>query len=314
MRTSSVFAVAGVLALVLASSARAAPATGVGRAVVVGKNVEKARAAASATALRNAVESAVKAMGGPADGEDSELDAAVYAKASTFVQKSDVVSETVEDNVMVLKVSATLDQAALKAALGSKKGSAKAGATAAADGGGKKVLILATEQLGPTHLIAWTDVLFTRDSLSAKTSVAEIKSELGGLEAAVGEAFTNAGYAVIDAGVLKDKLAPKKSVEVVDIGNGAAASIASKADADFVVIVKGVAKTVYNSTLAEGGMTSGQANVAARMIRTKDARLVGAATEHAAQVHIDPDTAMINAINEAARLAADSLIQKAGSR
>jgi hypothetical protein len=310
-RTTLVQGFIGALVLVaLASPAFASPATGMGRAVIA-KDRDKARATATTGATRNALEQAVKALGGPGDGEDAEIDAAIYNKAATFLVKADVAGETVEGNVLTVKLSVTVDDASLKAALGNKKGKPTASDGPGTDGGGKRVLVLATEQIGPQHVIGWTDVVFTRDALSTKTNMIEVKNDIGGMEAAISEAFTNAGYAVIDPSVLAGKLAPKKTLEVMDLTNAAAVSIANKADADLVVIAKGVAKLAYNSTLAQGEMHSGQANVAARLIRIKDGRVVASDSEHAAAVHIDQDTAMVDAINEASKQAAEALVQKA---
>ena len=52
-----------------------------------------------------------------------------------------------------------------------------------------------------------------------------------------------------------------------------------------------VAKDAYHETIAEGGMHSGQANVVARLVRVKDGKVLASSTQHAAQIHIDLDTA-----------------------
>ena len=83
-----------------------------------------------------------------------------------------------------------------------------------------------------------------------------------------------------------------------------------RADVAPVVVAKGVAKDAYNATVAAGGMHSGQGNVVARLIRVKDGKVLASSTQHAAQVHIDLDTARLNALNEAARLAAAELSKK----
>jgi hypothetical protein len=57
-------------------------------------------------------------------------------------------------------------------------------------------------------------------------------------------------------------------------------------------------------------MHSGQANVVARLVRVRDGKVLASTTQHAAQVHIDVETARLNALNEAARLAADELTKK----
>jgi hypothetical protein len=60
-------------------------------------------------------------------------------------------------------------------------------------------------------------------------------------------------------------------------------------------------------------MLSGQANVTARLIRVADGVVIGADVEHAAQVHIDADTARGNALTEASKMVAAKLVAKANS-
>ena len=74
--------------------------------------------------------------------------------------------------------------------------------------------------------------------------------------------------------------------------------------------VSGSDAIAYHETLAGSGMQSGQGNVVARLIRVRDGKVIGATTQHAAEVHIDADTARLNAINSAARLAAETLTRK----
>ena len=81
-----------------------------------------------------------------------------------------------------------------------------------------------------------------------------------------------------------------------------------------MVIAKGMAQLAYHADLAGAGMQSGQGNVVARLVRVRDGKVLGATTQHAAEVHIDADTARLNAINSAARLAAEDADAKKLSR
>src|SRR5262249_35159434 len=132
----------------------------------------------------------------------------------------------------------------------------------------------------------------------------------GGLEATLSDGFSNAGFDVIDPHVLHGKLAPKPAIEALNLATSAAVSIAKKSDADLVVIAKGTAHLADHAALGDSGMLSGQGNVVARVIRVRDGKVLASTTQHAAQVHIDADTARANAVNEAAKMATSALTPK----
>lgn len=314
--------VVAVVAFASSAEARRSTVTAHGQSVIAGGNRALARANAINSALRHAVEQAAQSLGGPAEGDDSTVDKAVYQRAAAFVPRSTVNDESVDGTILEVEVTADIDLEGLQTALGGKRGSSvtrtRATASAGASDGGKRVLILATEQLGPHQVFGWTDYVWSASyghhgasfAGSSHTTMVKVNTEMGGIEAVMGDAFSGAGYHVVDVNVLKGKLAPKAAMEVLDLSPSAGRSIADKADADLVVIVKGVAKDAYHETIAESGMHSGQANVVARLIRVRDGKLLGASTQHAAQIHIDLDTARLNALNEAARMAAQELTRK----
>jgi tetratricopeptide (TPR) repeat protein len=175
---------------------------------------------------------------------------------------------------------------------------------------GKRVLILATEQNGPQQLRGWTDAVWGGGGGATTTTMARTVTELGGLEAVLADSFSNAGFDVIDPSVLRGRLVPKESVEMLNLNNSDARNIALRSDADLVLIVKGTAQVTTQPQL--GNMLSGQANVAARVIRVSDGKVVAATTQHAAQVHIDADTARNNALIEAGKQTGNALTQKLG--
>jgi hypothetical protein len=310
-------ALAAVFALTMLgvrAEARRATVAAEGHAVIVGGNRALARSQAIAGALRAAVAQVAGSIGAAGDGDDSATDHAVYDRAAAFVPRSSVVSEDVDGNIFQVQISADVDVDALKVAIGDRRGSAAARAVVGGSAGekldGKRVLILATEQLGPHRVFGWTDVVWTPGVIQTKTTVVREVNEMGGIEATVAEVFGGAGFHVVDPAVLRGKLAPKPAFEMLDLSSGEARQIAQKSDADYVVIAKGTAQLAYHAELAGAGMQSGQGNVVARLVRVRDGKVVGSTTQHAAEVHIDADTARLNAINSAARLAAETLTRK----
>ena len=152
--------------------------------------------------------------------------------------------------------------------------------------------------------------MWTPGVIRTKTTVVREVNEMGGIEATVAEVFGGAGFHVVDPQVLRGKLAPKPAFEVLDLSAGEARQIAQRSDADYVVIAKGTAQLAYHADLAGSGMQSGQGNVVARLVRVRDGKVMSSTTQHAAEVHIDADTARLNAINAAAKLAAETLTRK----
>jgi hypothetical protein len=295
----------GLLASTALAAGRPTVVTAEGHGVVTG-NRAVALSQAKMAALKDAIGKVVAKLGGPAEGEDETIDLTIYGKAPSFAPHATILSEEVDGTILNLRVSVEVDQDAIALALGSKRGK-KARSPV---GGGKRVLILATEQLGPHQLFGWSDLVWSPGMLTTHTHVVRAVTEMGGIESAMSDGLSAAGFAVVDPHVLHGRLAPKPAFEALDLSNGLAQQVAQKSDADFVVIAKGVAQLAYHPTLAEGGMKSGQGNVVARLIRVRDGRVMASTTQHAAAVHIDADTARLNAIDEAARLAAETLAKK----
>jgi hypothetical protein len=313
--TSALLAVVSLTLIAVRAEARRTTVSAEGHAVIVGGNRAVARSQAIASALRAAIAQVAGGIGAPGEGDDKVVDHAVYDRAAAFVPRSSVVSEDVDGNILQVQISADVDVDALKVAVGERRGAGGGGGGAARAGGGepldgKRVLVLATEQLGPHRVFGWTDLVWTPGVIRTKTTVVREVNEMGGIEATVSDVFGGAGFKVIDPQVLRGKLAPKPAFEMLDLSAGEARQIAQRSDADYVVIAKGTAQLAYHADLAGSGMQSGQGNVVARLIRVRDGKVVASTTQHAAEVHIDADTARLNAINSAARLAAETLTRK----
>ena len=315
--SSDRFAMAALLACAVISApawAKKQPVSASGQAVVVGGNAQLARSQAINSALRRAVGDVVAQLGGPAEGDDATIDQNVYQRAAAFIPSSTVVTENQDGTIYSVNLSVDVDRDAVLAALGGRRGEKQLRAQYASGGdalSGKRVIILATEQLGPNKLIAWTDYVWHWGvGGSAKTTVMQEDNSMDSIETVMADNFTNAGFKVVDPQVLKGKLAPRPAFRALDLSTQVARNIAEKSDADLVVVVKGVAKDAYHETIAASGMHSGQANVVARLVRVKDGKVLASSTQHAAQIHIDLDTARLNALTEAARMAAAELTQK----
>ncbi|MDB4964817.1 MAG: hypothetical protein JWN44_506 [Myxococcales bacterium] len=316
-RTSTLFlALSVMLSALLAggrAEARRTTVAAEGRAVIVGGNRAVARAQAIASALRSAVGQVAGSLGAAAEGDDGATDHAVYDRAAAFVPRSQVVSEDVDGNVFEVQISADVDVDGLRLAIGGRGRQPTADSRQSERSeklDGRRVLVLATEQLGPHRVFGWTDLVWTPGVIRTKTTVVREVNEMGGIEATLSEVFGGAGFHVVDPQVLRGKLAPKPAFEMLDLSAGEARQIAQKSDADYVVVAKGTAQLAYHADLAGAGMQSGQGNVVAKLVRVRDGKVVAATTQHAAELHIDADTARLNAINSAARLAAETLTRK----
>lgn len=295
----------------VAAAGRPTTVTAEGHAVLTGTRGQ-ALAMARVSALKDAVAHVVRQLGGPAEGEDDAIDREIYGNPVAFVSRSSVTSDELDGTILNVRASVDVDTDAVGKALGSKRSAKKGGRAHGSDG--KRVLVLATEQLGPNRLYGWTDLVWQPGMLTTHTHVIREVTEMGGIEAALSDGISNAGYEVIDPHVLRGRLAPKPAFEALDLSNGLALEVAQKSDADFVIIAKGTAQLAYHATIAEGGMKSGQGNVVARLVRVRDGRVMASTTQHAAAVHIDADTARLQAIDEAARLAADALTKSLQSQ
>ncbi|MCA1663490.1 MAG: flagellar assembly protein T N-terminal domain-containing protein, partial [Myxococcales bacterium] len=161
--------------LAVRAEARRATVSAEGHAVIVGGDRAMARAQAIHGALRAAVGQLAGSLGAAGDGDDVATDDAVYDRAAAFVPRATVVSEEVDGNILQVQISADVDVDALKAAVGDRRGSALSRASSGGSGGekldGKRVLILATEQLGRHRVFGWTDVVWTPAMLRTKTTV-----------------------------------------------------------------------------------------------------------------------------------------------
>jgi hypothetical protein len=305
MRTGSLLVACSLLVAAAPALARTRQVAVSGNAVVVGAP-RQARSQAVAVALRKAVEEVAVALGGPREGESAAADHALYERAPAFVRSSLVTNESVDGTIMTIDLQADVDADQVAQVIGATGGAHRRAAASSDSLGGKRVLVLATEQLGPHQIFGWTDIVWGPGGLATKTTAFHVDSSMGSMESTFADGFTGAGFSVVDPHVLRGHLQPRPAFQVLDLSAGEARQIAQKSDADLVVVAKGVALI----GAGVGEMVSGQANVVARLIRIRDGKVLASTTQHAAQVHIDAATARLQALDAATRQAADELVKK----
>lgn len=304
---STLFRLSVLAAALFALAPQAAPlqVQAEGSAVVVGKDVAGAVQRATRSSQANAVAEALIQLGGAADQAEGLLE-----KFGPELLKAYQVTDQAQDgNILTVKLAATIDGAALAARAGlgpQAKRKAKAG------GALRRVMILASEQLGPRDILSWSDVAFSvgpgHVSASSKGRLVQLVDELGGLQATLSQAFTDAGFSVVDLKALRGKLS-KPQLEVVDLTAPQAQELARKGDADLVVVVKGRSSPTMVQAIAESGMHSGSGNVVAQAIRVSDGKVLSSTTQQGAKVHLDRQTAQVLALNEAGKLASAELLR-----
>lgn len=178
--------------------------------------------------------------------------------------------------------------------------------------GNRHIIVMATEQLGPNRVLGWTSSIWGPGGGNTTTTAVREVSETGVVETAAIDALSNGGFQVIDLGVVRGRIAPRPVVENLNgpAEDDATRVVALRSMADLVLVVRGTARTAAAAAMAGSGMTSGQADVSARVIRVSDGTILSSKSQHAAQVHIDPTTAQSNALREATRMALSALTQE----
>jgi hypothetical protein len=133
------------------------------------------------------------------------------------------------------------------------------------------------------------------------------EADLGAVENAFMDKFTEKGFEFIDHEVAAKEIKVTSAYRVKDLSAAQAKTLASQADAEVVIIGKAVAK-LYGEV--GGGMKSVQADLTARAVRVDTGQVIATASTHAAAVHISEITAGTDALKKAANEAAEDMIGK----
>jgi hypothetical protein len=132
--------------------------------------------------------------------------------------------------------------------------------------------------------------------------------DLTAAETAIIDIFRSKNFEVVDAAQAKENQKRDLILNAVEGNAKAAAAVAAAQQAELIITGKAVAKVATGINL--GGMKSCQANITTRIVSADDAKIIAAASEHAAYPHIDELTGGTLAIEKAAKKCAETLVSK----
>jgi len=289
-RFSGLF-VLGVVFFLTAVSAAAASVsvTAEGVGVIVGDNTANARDQAVQDALRMAVEQAVGTMVSSETLVQNyeTLRDEIYARTQGYVQRYDIVDETVVDNLYRVTIEARVAQGRLEndiMALGllmSRKNM-------------PRVMIMVAEQnIGMTYYAFWWGI---------RTGAAELTVTENTLMEVLGQK----GFQVVDHAVRSGTVAVADPYRITSLTDDAIREIGVLFDAEVVIYGKALAKLA--GAVQGTSMKSVQADVSLRAVNTGNGRVLASAIHHAAAVHPSEVAAGTKALQQAARAAAEALM------
>jgi hypothetical protein len=131
----------------------------------------------------------------------------------------------------------------------------------------------------------------------------------GQTELSIAQAFSNAGYPVIDSATVRANVKQSLALKMLEGDNKSAAFIAQKMGAQLVISGTAISKPA-GAKLFGTQMKSIQATITARVIQKDDAKIIASGTETAAKVHTDEVQGGTLALADAANLLADKLLKQ----
>ncbi|MBI3074039.1 MAG: flagellar assembly protein T N-terminal domain-containing protein [Deltaproteobacteria bacterium] len=271
-----------------------------GQSAIFNNNTPAAKDAAIEQALRTAVEQTVGTfVSSESRVENFQLlDDRIYTKSRGYIRKYDVLSESPDGNVLSVKIRAVV-------AVGKLKGDLDSLTALWARKGKPKFMLLIVEQNLITNTVVYWWYGGARGVHSASVDMNITENTLI-------DKMSEKGFPFVDHRVLGGKLKIPKAFRMERVDDDAAAKIAKLTDAQIVIVGKALARSGGTVPGSEGQMKSAQALISARVVNTDDGKVLGAVTENAAAVHIDPAVAGTEALKKAAEAAAEKLGEKIG--
>jgi hypothetical protein len=268
--------------------------TAEGVAVVQGANVDIARDAAIQDAQTRAVEQAIGTL------IDSQTQVENYQVISDkilqqtkgYIRRYDIVKEAREDNLLRVTISAEVALSRLSddlSAVGILMGQVHKPRT---------MILVAEQNIGQEWYAWWW---WTPGTVHSR------QTEMGIIDDTLSDIFAQKGFEMIDHQVASKEIKVTQAYNVQDLSVQQAKTLGSQADAEVVIIGKGLAKLYGN---VGGGLKSVQADLSLRAVRTDTGQVLATATTHAAAVHLSEITAGNDALKKAATDAADQLMGK----
>ena len=262
-----------------------------GMGAIIANDIAKAEDDAIANALRNAVEQVIGTM------VESEvlvrnyqtIEDKIYSYTKGFVEKYDVLSRSQRGE--------TIYEVTIKAVV--KKGNLKDNLQALglliARKGKPRLMVIIDEKNMDTHYYyyGW--------SIDMNTSENEVMNVL-----------LEMGFPFVDREASMRKLQKDMVVSALEGNEAAAQSIATQTGAEVLLIGKAVSKAASGgpSVLAQAGMVSCQATLNLRALRADDGTILATTGQQAAAAHIDQLTGGTQALQKAAKNAAEDISSK----
>lgn len=272
-----------------------------GRSVIIPNDAERTKGKAIEAALQNAMEAYVveRVTRPTADANYAKLQPAIYSPYKDFITKYEIISERNDPQFHYVSVRAEIDDARVNgqlAALGIQPGV----------GGKPRVAVLASEQNVDG---SWVGSFYSSYFSGGGGNVAVSETNFNICEGAVINAFTDAGFPVID--MTMDPVEAKAALKykpvfdrydenLFNMPNDNAAKLVKVVDKDVELVVTCTA-LAKNSGKKSAHMNSVLANVSCKAVNVKTNARMANATASAANPHIDPITGGNQALEKACR-------------
>ncbi len=255
-----------------------------GVAAIYGGNIAAARDRAIDDALRKAVEETVGTLVSSETFTENYkvIHDRIIGQTAGYIERYKVLSETVEGNLLRVRVQAEVGRANLMndlRALGLLQVLKEK----------PKVMVLIDEKVGGLYgTTAWENV--------------------GQAESTIIEKLLAAGFNVVDPQTVRANITRDKALRMLEGDAKAAAAEGLKYGAQVVIMGKAFSKNA-GGRLYGTRMQSIQATVQARVIRTDTAQILSARSATGTKVHVDELQGGALAIKEASEKLADQLMQ-----
>lgn len=120
--------------------------------------------------------------------------------------------------------------------------------------------------------------------------------------------LTEKEFNLVDPSAVEQLKEQEKALKAAQGDAAAAAAIGAEAGAEMIITGTGTAKVAEGLSASMGGMKSAQADVAVKVIVCATAKVVTAKSEHAAVMHINPQTGGIAALTKATQKILDQYV------
>lgn len=206
----------------------------------------------------------------------------VISKTVGSVQKYDIISETKNsDGLIEIKIKARISRSTMKSNLVAFK-------ILLESMNKPKVMVIVKEK--------YQDEYSATNMASENAIIAKLKNPYE--------------FEMVDPSVVANIKASEQQMASLEGNPKAAASIGTMNGAEVIIVGTAQAVEAKNLAFDLGGMKSVQGDISLRAINCTTGRIIATGKGHAAKVHINPNTAGVNALTVASGKAVDVLIEK----